>query len=99
MAQVKFGSQSLELLATQKADSHYLENANAILELAKKAAGLFKEQNAEQKRRMLSLLVSNCSYKDEKLDIELKPVFNEILKSVETRNWCARLDLNQRPTD
>lgn len=90
---------SMRLSVMHKADSHYLENANFILELAKKAAGLFKNQNAEQKRRLINLLVSNCTYKDEKLDIELKPIFSEILKTVKTGNWCARQESNLRPTD
>lgn len=88
-----------KLLAAQKADSHYLENANLILELSKKASGLFKIQNAEQKRRLINLVVSNCSYKDEIIDIELKPVFKEIMETVKTGNWCARKELNPQPTD
>ncbi len=80
----------IKLVAVEKADSHYLENANIILELAKKASQLFKQQNAEQKRRLINLLVQNCSYKDKNLDVELKPVFGEIMKSSKTRNWCAR---------
>lgn len=88
-----------KLLATQKADSHYLENANLILELSKKAAALFKNQNAEQKRRLIDFLVSNCSYQDEKLDIELKPVFSQIMQTVKTGNWCARQGSNLWPTD
>ncbi len=86
---------TVKLLATQRADSHYLENANLILELSKKAAGLFKNQNTKQKRRLIDLLVLNCSYKDEKFDVEMKPVFNEIMNTVKTGNWCARLDLNR----
>jgi site-specific DNA recombinase len=78
-----------KLLATQKADTHYLENANLILELAKKAATLFKNQKAEQKRRLIDLLVSNCSYKDKKFDVQLKPVFAEIVKTTETGNWWS----------
>ncbi len=83
----------------QKTDTRYLENANIIFELAKKATELFKERSAEQKRRMIDLLVSNCSYKDGNIDLELKPVFQEIMVGVKTRNWCARLDSNQRPAD
>jgi site-specific DNA recombinase len=79
-----------KLLATQKADTHYLENATIILELAKRAAGLFKSRTAQQKRRMIDLLVSNCSYKDGNVDLELKPVFQNVLDGVKTRNWCAR---------
>lgn len=88
-----------KLLATQQADSYYLENANLILELSKRAAELFKKQNAEQKRRLIDLLVLNCFYQDKKLDIELKPVFAQIMKTVKTGNWCARQDLNLWPTD
>lgn len=79
----------IKLLATQKADSHYLENANLVLELAKNAAQMFKSRNGEQKRRMINVLVSNCSYKDETLDIQLKPVFEKILEVKKTGNWCA----------
>ena len=87
------------LLAFQQADTHYLENANLILELAQKAVSLFKKQEPAQKRRLIDILVSNCSYKDEKIDLELKPIFNEICKTAKTRNWCARQDSNLRPTD
>lgn len=90
---------AIKLLATQRADSHYMENANLILELAKRASGMFKVQNAEQKRKLVDILVSNCTYQDETLDLQLKPVFNEVLKSAKTGKWCARLDSNQRPTD
>ncbi len=79
----------IKMMAAQRADAKYLEYANLILELANKASGLFKIQNAEQKRRMVSLVTSNCVYKDGKLDLELKPVFNEIMKSTKTGNWCA----------
>jgi hypothetical protein len=66
------------------------QNANIILELARKAVELFQRQNSDQKRRLVDILVSNCSYKDEKLDIELKPVFNMILKTTKSEDWCAR---------
>jgi hypothetical protein len=49
-----------KLLATQKADTQYLDNATIILELAKRASELFKSRSAEQKRRMIDLIVSNC---------------------------------------
>lgn len=82
------------LLSSQKADSTYLENANLILELSRKAAGLFKTQNAERKRQLISMLVSNCSYKDEKLDVQLKKPFDMIMKMSKVGKWCARQDSN-----
>lgn len=81
---------TIKLVAIQKADKNYLENANLILELARKAVILFHKQHSDQKRRLVDILVSNCSYKDEKLDIQLKPIFDEIQKTVKTRDWCAR---------
>ncbi len=90
---------SIKLLAIHRADTYYLENANAILELANKAIRLYKKQSTHEKRRLVDILVSNCTYKDKKLDIELKPVFNEIAKTAKTGNWCARKDSNLRPTD
>lgn len=81
---------TVKLLALQKADKNYLQNANIILELAKKAVTLFQKQNPDQKRRLVNILVSNCTYQDEKLDVVLKPIFNEILKTTKTRDWCAR---------
>lgn len=90
---------TIKLLALQRADTYYLDSATIILELAKKAAELFKTRTADQKRRMVDLLVSNCSYKDGNIDVMLKPVFQELLVSSKTGNWCARQDLNLRPTD
>lgn len=81
---------SLKLFSAQKADTLYLENANLILELAKRAHELFKVQNADQKRKLVELLLSNCSYNGENIDLELKPVFSMIIKSSESGNWCAR---------
>ncbi len=88
-----------KLASIQKADRNYLENADLVIELAKKALPLFKKQNGDQKRRLINILVSNCLYKDGKLDIELKPVFAMMVETKKTRNWCARQDSNLRPTD
>jgi site-specific DNA recombinase len=79
-----------KLLAVQKADAHYLENARLILELTKSAATLFKNGNVAGKRRVIDLLVSNCSYAAGNIDIELKSVFGMVLETAKTRNWCAQ---------
>ncbi len=90
---------SLKLVSAQKADTYYLENAHFVLELAKNAAQWFEDGNTEKKRRVLEALISNCTYKDGNIDVELKPVFAMILESSKNRNWCARQDSNLRPTD
>jgi len=78
---------SLKLVRQQKADTNYLKNADIILELARKAAALFKQGNAQQKKQIVNLLVSNCSLKDGKLDIELRSPFRKLLESANTENW------------
>ena len=85
---------SMKLVSTQRADANYLENANFILELAKNAAQWFKNGNSEKKRRILDILISNCSYRDGNIDVELKSAFGAILENTKTRNWCARQDSN-----
>jgi site-specific DNA recombinase len=79
-----------KLLAAQKSDSHYLENANLIFELAKNAAEWFQDGNADKKRKVLNLLLSNCTYKDGNIDVEIKPVFGMIIKTKKNFDWCAR---------
>lgn len=90
---------SLELLNYQKADTSYLESSALIFELIKKAPGLLNHAKITQKRSLISLLLSKCTMKDGNLDIELKPVFQMIMNMGKIGNWCARQDLNLRPTD
>lgn len=86
---------SLKLVSYQKADTHYLEKATLILELAKKAPELFKKANVEQKRKICTLLFSNCSLKDGILDLQLKSPFDRILESSKTGNWRPQADSNR----
>ena len=89
----------IKLFAVKNADLYYFENANFIIELAKNAGQMFKAGNVTKKRRVIDILTSNCVYKDGNIDVELKPVFGEVLKTVKTGNWCARQGSNLRPTD
>jgi len=81
-----------KLLTTQKADASFLENVNLILELARKASGLFKSRNAEQKRKLITLITSNCTYKAGKLDLELVKPFDMIMKTSKTEEWLPLQD-------
>lgn len=69
------------------------------IELTQKALLFFQTKNNAQKRQLLMLLLSNCTYKDGKLDIELKTIFDTIRESGKTGNWCAWQDSNLQPTD
>ncbi len=78
-----------KLLSLQKTDTYFMENINLILELSKQAAELFKTQNAEEKRRLIKLITSNCILKDGKIVLELAEPYNEIMKTKESGKWCA----------
>jgi site-specific DNA recombinase len=83
---------SIKLVSFQKADASYLEHVGLIIELAKKASRLFKQADTSQKRKLVKMLVSNCSLKDGKLDLELKSPFDKIFVSSKTRNWRPTVD-------
>jgi len=83
---------NIKLFSAKKADVLYLENANFIIELAKNAGQMFKAGNVTKKRRVIDILTSNCVYRDGNIDVELKPVFSEVLKTGKTENWCALQD-------
>ena len=48
----------------QDADESYMSEGVQILELASNAQSLFERQPAREKRRLLNLLLSNCSWED-----------------------------------
>ncbi|MBP6869816.1 recombinase family protein [Candidatus Babeliales bacterium] len=81
---------NIKLFAAKKADVHYLENAGYIIELVKNAGLMFKMGDTAKKRRVIDMLTSNCIYKDGNIDVQLKPVFSEVLRTVKTRKWCAQ---------
>jgi len=83
---------SMKLVNYQKADTSYIRHATYVLELAKKAHGLFKQANVEQKRKFADILFSNCSLKDENLLLELKAPFDKILESSKTGDWRPTQD-------
>lgn len=85
----------IKMAAAQKDDVHYLDNARLIIELCNNVAQMFKSGNVAKKRRVIDMMTSNCIYKDGNIDVELKPVFDVVLKSAKSESWCARLDSNQ----
>lgn len=79
----------IKMTAAQKDDVHYLNNASLIIELCNNAAQMFKTGNVAKKRRVIDMITSNCVYKNGNIDVELKSVFEVVLKSAETGNWCT----------
>lgn len=94
----------------QNASQNYIEEGVKLLELAHNAHKLFAKQSATEKRRLLSLLLSNCFWDGKRLEIEFKQPFDLIAKSIseveasedlngeetgDFEKWLPRLDSNQ----
>ena len=93
----------------QSADDAYLVDDVRLLELAQNARKLFEMQESREKRRLLDYIVSNCSWANGRLSVELKQPFDliaEVVKkaaSVETKSgpeaarsevWLGERDSN-----
>lgn len=88
-----------ELLAAkvqgyQRPNTAHLENAHFSIELAKRATGLFRSANVEQKRALVSLLVSNFFITAGNADLELKELYSLMRISSKTGNWRPQRESN-----
>ncbi len=93
------------------ANQTYLEEGIRLLELAQSAHRLFLKQEPREKRRLLDFLVSNCTWKDRKLQATFRQPFDLLAETVATdamrkaaghpssglsENWLPGPDSNQR---
>ena len=77
------------LLEHQRAKVDCTNQIGLMLELPKRAAHLFKRGSVEQKRKILSLMVSTCVLHDKKIDLELKAPFNLIINTLSSEVTAA----------
>ncbi|MCP3660440.1 MAG: hypothetical protein GY830_09105 [Bacteroidetes bacterium] len=57
------------------------------MKLASKAKYLFKQQNAEEKKKLLKLLVSNSTYNGKNLLFSMQKPFDSIIECKKVGNW------------
>ena len=62
----------------QHANQSYLQEGVAVLELASRAAEIFEQQTASEKRRLLDFVVSNCSWANGELTVQFRQPFDLI---------------------
>ena len=60
------------------ANESYMEEGVALLELANRAADLFEQQPASEKRRLLDFVLSNCTWANGELTPEFRQPFDMI---------------------
>jgi site-specific DNA recombinase len=103
-----------EIERHQNADNSYLDEGVALLELARNAQRLFAKQEPREKRRLLSFLLSKCTWEDGEVVGTFRQPFDllaetavsatraaagETVNTAKTGIWLPELDSNQRPFD
>ena len=78
---------ALKLLAHQKTDTHYLKNAEIVMELAEKAYDLFMKQDSGEKRKLINLVFSKSSFNGKTLHFTLRKPFDTILECQKNGKW------------
>ncbi len=81
----------------EKANMNYLTQGVQIIELARKAYRLYLEQKPTEKRKLLRILLSNCTFDSGKLYPIYNKPFDLLVKSKENDDWLPKQDSNQRP--
>jgi len=66
----------------QGADQSYLEDGVRLIELAQNAYRLCEKQDSREKRRLLNFLVSNSSWRDGELTVQLRQPFDLIAEAM-----------------
>jgi len=67
----------------EKANINYLAQGVQIIELAKKAYGLYLEQEPSEKKKLLRILLSNCTFDSGKFHPTYHRPFDLLVKSKE----------------
>ena len=104
----------VKIQSLQNASQCYINEGIQLIELAQNAYSLFISQSAHEKRRLLNFMVSNCTWKDGLLIVNLKQPFDIIDKCSATaaeldleksqnnagfESWLPEQDSNLRPDD
>lgn len=69
---------TIKINAHETSNINYYENGVRILELAKKAYSLYKVASAEEKRKLIGMILSNCYFDGENLRPDYKKPYNLI---------------------
>ncbi len=67
-------------------DSKFYSSSELLLKFCKDAHNAFIGGNADDKRFITNIVVSNLNYKDRKLSVELHPVFDNLLNCPNLKN-------------
>jgi len=78
----------------EKANVNYLAQGTQILELAKKAYSLYLGQDPTEKRKLLNILLSNCTFDSGNLYPTYNRPFDMLVENKEIVDWLPGQDSN-----
>ncbi|NLI15773.1 MAG: hypothetical protein GX409_05745 [candidate division Zixibacteria bacterium] len=87
-----------EIKAHQNANTSYFQTGIQILELANKAYDLYLHQTAQEQRKLLNMILSNCTFFHGTLCPTYKKPFDILAKGLQNQTKRGRRDSNSRPS-
>ena len=78
----------------ERANDTYIRKGIEILELAKQAHSRYLKENDQGRRRMLNVLLSNCTYKRGSLFPTYNKPFDLLANGVKKEKWLGDRDSN-----
>ena len=69
----------------QNANQTYIEEGIRLLDLAHRAHTLFENQPPAEKRKLLDFVLSNCRWKDGRLEAEYRKPFDMLAVAAQSR--------------
>ena len=81
-----------KLQSLNNTSKNFYECSNLLLDFSKQAPTLFLKANSTRKRQILNLTCSNFFYKDGELSVELKRVFDYLVKNSSCSQELAQAD-------
>lgn len=76
----------------------YAQTGSIILELASHAKDIFLHRTSDEKRLLLSFVISKIVLRDGNLEFQLKKPFDIILNGFKSKDWCPHQDSNLEPS-
>ena len=75
-----------------EADGNFIVTVSYLLDLASRARDLFLSSKVDQKRKLISFVLSNVSLEGKKLVYKLNEPFDAIVQANKELNWLGKLD-------
>ncbi len=71
----------IQLDEINKLDNRFYNQSDSLLDFTDNAYQYYLKGNTPQKRRIIEIIKDKITYKDKKLNIELKPIFQTIVEN------------------